>query len=147
MSGTTTDVWPGGAPSVGDRARMEREVSRRDIELFSKISGDHNPLHYDEQYAAATPFGGLVVQGGVSTAILNAVVAERLPGPGSVFLNLSLDFRAPVRPGDMITGEVEALEVRQDKPLMTCRVSVTRGDGVLAVEGTAITYTVPPPHR
>jgi acyl dehydratase len=85
------------------------------------------------------------VQGGVSTAILNAVVAERLPGPGSVFLNLNVDFRAPVAPGDTITGEIEVLDVRRDKPIMTCRVSVLRGDGVLAVEGTAITYTMPPP--
>jgi acyl dehydratase len=145
MSDTTTAVWPGGEPAVGDTARLERQVSRRDIELFTEISGDHNPLHYDERYAASTPFGGLVVQGGVSTAILNAVVAERLPGPGSVFLNLNVDFRAPVAPGDTITGEIEVLDVRRDKPIMTCRVSVLRGDGVLAVEGTAITYTMPPP--
>ncbi|MBW3603697.1 MAG: MaoC family dehydratase [Actinobacteria bacterium] len=142
---TSTDAWPGGAPAVGDTARMERVVGRRDIELFTEISGDRNPLHYDEQYAASTPFGGLVVQGGVSTAILNAVVAEQLPGPGSVFLNLTVDFRAPVRPGDTITGEVEVLEVRDDKPIMRCRMSVTRGDGVVAVEGTAVTYTMPPP--
>ncbi len=137
-----TDVWPDGAPAVGDTARMERAVTLRDIERFTEISGDRNPLHYDEEFARATPFGGLVVQGGVTTAILNAVVAERLPGPGSVFLSLSVDFRAPVRPGDMITGEVEAVEVREDKPVMRCRVAVTRGDGVVAVEGTAVTYTV-----
>ncbi len=137
-----TDVWPAGAPAVGNTARMIRSVTLRDIERFAEISGDRNPLHYDEEFAGATPFGGLVVQGGVTTAILNAVVAERLPGPGSVFLNLCVDVRAPVRPGDTITGEVEALEVRTDKPVMKCRVAVTRDDGVLAVEGRAVTYTV-----
>ena len=141
----TTTVWPGGMPTIGDTASMEREVTARDIALFSEISGDYNPLHYDERYAAATPFGRIVVQRGISTAILNAVVAERLPGPGSVFLNLNLDFRAPVRPGDRITGEVEVLKVRNDKPIATCRVSVTRDDGVIAVDGTAVTYTMPPP--
>ena len=142
---SNSDVWPGGMPAAGQAATMAREVTARDIELFTEISGDRNPLHYDAGYAGATPFGGIVVQGGVSTAILNAVVAERLPGPGSVFLNLTLDFKAPVRPGDVITGEVALTKVRDDKPITTCRVSVTRDDGVVAVEGTAVTYTMPPP--
>jgi acyl dehydratase len=126
---------------------MQRQVTTRDIEAFSEISGDFNPLHYDDAYATASRFGEIVVQGGRSTAILNAVVAERLPGPGTVFLNLSVDFRAPVRPGDVITGEIEVLKVRHDKPITTCRVVVTRDDGVTAVEGTAVTYTAPPPLR
>lgn len=140
-----TDAWPAGAPAAGDRAIMRRRVTTRDIEAFSEISGDFNPLHYDAEYAAGSPFGQIVVQGGVSTAILNAVVAERLPGPGTVFLNLSVDFRAPVRPGDTITGEVEVVDVRHDKPITRCRVRVTRDDGVTAVEGTAVTWTAPPP--
>jgi acyl dehydratase len=145
MTQIVDDVWPGGMPDVGQRARLQREVTARDIELFTEISGDRNPLHYDAAYATSTAFGGIVVQGGVSTAILNAVVAERLPGPGSVFLNLTLDFRAPVRPGDVIRGEVELTDVRVDKPITSCRVSVTRDDGVVVVEGTAVTYTMPPP--
>ena len=142
---TTTDVWPRGVPAIGDRASRRREVTARDIELFSDISGDYNPLHYDDAWAEASPFGRIVVQGGVSTAILNAVVAQELPGPGTVFLNLTLDFKAPVRPGDAITGTVELTGVRDDKPVTTCRVSVVRDDGVVAVAGTAVTYTVPPP--
>jgi acyl dehydratase len=136
--------WPQGAPAVGQVARREREVSLRDIALFTEISGDRNPLHYDPEFAAASPFGAVIVQGGVTTAILNAVVAEDLPGPGSVFLSLALDFRAPVRPGDTITGEVEVVAVRSDKPITDLRVAVRRHDGVTAVEGTAVTYTVPP---
>ena len=131
-------------PRVGQRASRSRRVSRRDIELFTAISGDRNPLHYDEEFAAATLFGGLVVQGGVTTAVLNAVVAEDLPGPGSVFLQLDLRFLAPVRPGDVITGTVEVTAVRTDKPITTLAVRVTRDDDVLAVEGTAVCWTARP---
>ncbi|HSR40929.1 MAG TPA: MaoC family dehydratase, partial [Longimicrobiales bacterium] len=113
-----------------------------DIERFTEISGDRNPLHYDREAAEASRFGEIIVQGGVGTAILNAVVAEKLPGPGTVFLSVSWDFRAPVRPGDTITGEVEVLEAREDKPITKLRTTVTRDDGVVAVEGEAVCYTV-----
>ncbi|MEJ2890109.1 MaoC family dehydratase [Actinomycetospora aeridis] len=132
------------APRVGQRASRSRLVTRRDIELFTAISGDRNPLHYDEEFAAATRFGGLVVQGGVTTAVLNAVVAEDVPGPGSVFLQLDLRFLAPVRPGDVITGSAEVTAARADKPITTLAVRVTRDDGVVAVEGTAVCYTATP---
>ncbi len=71
------------------------------------------------------------------------MVAEDLPGPGTVFLHVDWSFKAPVRPGDEITGAVEVLEVRQDKPITRLRTTVTRGDGVVALEGTALCYTVP----
>jgi len=96
-------------PRVGDSARRTRVVSARDIELFTELSGDRNPLHYDEEAAAASRFGGVIVQGGVTSGLLNAVVAEDLPGPGSVFLEVNWRFLAPVRPGDEITAEVEVL--------------------------------------
>ena len=88
--------------------------------------------------------GGIVVQGGVTTAVLNAVVAEDLPGPGSVFLELNLRFLAPVRPGDTITGEVVVTSARTDKPITGLDVRVVRDDGVVAVEGTAVCYTAVP---
>lgn len=129
------------APRVGQTASRSRLVSPRDIALFTEISGDRNPLHYDAERAAATRFGGIVVQGGVTTAILNAVVAEELPGPGSVFLQLDLRFLAPVRPGDVITGTVEVTSARADKPITGLDVRVTRDDGVVAVSGTAVCWT------
>jgi acyl dehydratase len=134
--------WPNGAPRVGDRAERTRSVSRRDIELFTDISGDRNPLHYDESAAKASRFGEIVVQGGVTSAILNAVVAEELPGPGTVFLHVDWSFKAPVRPGDTITGIVEVLEVRDDKPITKLKTAVLRGDGVTVLEGTALCYTM-----
>jgi acyl dehydratase len=137
-----TPVWPRGAPRVGARAERSRTVAPRDIELFTEISGDRNPIHYDEAAAKASRFGEIVVQGGVTSAILNAVVAEDLPGPGTVFLHVDWSFRAPVRPGDTITGSVEVLEVRADKPITKLRTAVRRGDGVVVLEGTALCYTM-----
>ncbi|MGP4014470.1 MaoC family dehydratase [Saccharopolyspora sp. 5N708] len=134
--------WPHGAPAVGDTAELSRRVTARDIELFTEISGDRNPLHYDPDAAAASRFGEIVVQGGITSAILNAVVAEELPGPGTVFLNTHFDFTAPVRPGDTITGRVEVTEVRSDKPITKLAVTVTRDDGTVALSGNAVCYTM-----
>jgi acyl dehydratase len=126
---------------VGDVAELSRTVSPTDIQRFTEISGDRNPLHYDERAARASRFGEIIVQGGVISAILNAVVAERLPGPGTVFLNVNWNFLAPVRPGDEITGAVEVLDVREDKPITKLRTTVTRQDGTVVLEGTAACYT------
>src|SRR5262249_62004390 len=93
--------------------------------------------------ARASRSGEIVVQGGIPSAILNAVVAECLPGPGSVFLNVNWDFTAPVRPGDVITGRVEVIEARTDKPVTKLRTTVIRGDGTIALTATATCYTIP----
>ena len=138
-------VWPHGMPAVGQTARRSRDVTARDIELFTEISGDLNPLHYDEEIATATPFGAIVVQGGITSAILNAVVAEDLPGPGTVFLQVNWQFKAPVRPGDTITGEVTVTKARPDKPITELDTRVIRDDGTVALEGDAVCYTMPIP--
>jgi len=127
-------------PAVGDTAERSRSVEARDIELFTAISGDRNPLHYDEEAAKATRFGEIVVQGGITSAILNAVVAEDLPGPGTVFLHCDWSFKAPVRPGDTITGRVEVLSVREDKPIARVKTTVTRDDGTVVLEGESLCY-------
>jgi acyl dehydratase len=138
-----TDVWPRGVPRTGQTAERSRMVRKEDIALFTDISGDRNPLHYDEAVARATRFGEIVVQGGVTSAILNAVVAEDLPGPGTVFLQVNWSFKAPVRPGDTITGAAEVLEARTDKPITKLRTTVTRDDGTLVLDGDAVCYTMP----
>ncbi len=139
------EVWPNGMPEVGQIARRSREVTPRDIELFTEISGDRNPLHYDDEAARATRFGGIVVQGGVSSAILNAVVAEDLPGPGTVFLQVNWGFKAPVRPGDTITGEAQVTKVRTDKPITELDTRVVLADGTVALDGNVVCYTMPLP--
>jgi len=128
---------------VGDTAQRSKRVSERDIELFTELTGDRNPLHYDKAVAARSRFGRLIVQGGVTTGLLNAVVAEDLPGPGSVFLHVDWSFRTPVHPGDEITADVEVLELRNDKPLTTLRTTIVNQDGTVVLEGTALVWTEP----
>ena len=94
------------SPQVGDIARRTRTIQPGDIDRFSELTGDHNPIHVDPDVAARTRWGGVIVQGGVTTGLLNAIVAHDLPGPGSVFLHVDWSFRAAVKPGDEITAEV-----------------------------------------
>jgi acyl dehydratase len=136
---------PTSAISVGATATRTRTVSARDIELFTEMTGDRNPLHYDATLAAASRFGGIIVQGGVTSGLLNAVVAEDLPGPGSVFLHVDWRFLQPVRPGDVITAEVEVVAVRQDKPIHTLRTTITNQDGTVVLDGQATVYLTPLP--
>jgi acyl dehydratase len=131
------------SPKVGDRASRTKTVTTRDIELFTEITGDRNPLHYDEEAAAKSRFGGIIAQGGVTSGLLNAVVAEDLPGPGSVFLHVDWGFPAPVRPSDTITATVEVIEAREDKPLTKLACSVVNQEGVTVLEGTALVWTEP----
>ena len=128
---------------LGAVARRTRTITSRDIELFTEISGDRNPIHYDDELARSSRFGGIVVQGGVTSGLLNALVAEQLPGPGSVFLEVSWKFLAPVRPGDEITAEATVTDVREDKPVTTLRTTITNQDGVVVLDGTAVVWRDP----
>ena len=128
---------------VGEVARRTREVTARDIGLFTELTGDRNPIHYDAELAARSRFGGIVVQGGVTSGLLNAVVAEQLPGPGSVFLHVDWSFRAPVRPGDVITAEVRVLSAREDKPVTELATTITNQDGVAVLDGSAVVWRDP----
>lgn len=138
-----SEVWPNGMPESGQTATRSRHITTRDIELFTELSGDRNPLHYDKEIASATRFGSIVVQGGVTSAILNAVVAEDLPGPGTVFLQVNWNFRAPVRPGNTITGEVKIIKTREDKPITELETRVVLQDGTVVLDGNAVCYTMP----
>ena len=130
-------------PVIGTIARRSRTLRAEDIVLFTEISGDRNPLHYDAALAEDSRFGGIIVQGGVTTALLNAIVAEDLPGPGTVFLHVDWSFRAPARPGDTITAEVEVTDARLDKPIATLRTTITNQAGTTLVEGHAVVYRDP----
>src|ERR671921_59725 len=128
-------------PQLGQTASRTRTVRDQDIELFTELTGDRNPLHYDAEAASGTRFGGIIVQGGVTSGLLNAVVAEELPGPGTVFLHVDWHFKAPVRPGDEISAEVEVLEAREDKPLTRLRTAITNHEGTIVLDGTALVWT------
>jgi acyl dehydratase len=128
---------------IGDAASRTRTVTARDIELFTELTGDRNPVHYNAQLARRSRFGGIVVQGGVTSGLLNAVVAEDLPGPGSVFLHVDWAFRSPVRPGDVITAAVAVTSIRDDKPVTTLSTTITNQDGVVVLDGTAVVWRDP----
>ena len=128
-------------PTVGDTASRTRRVRAEDIELFTELTGDRNPLHYDAGAAERSRFGRIIVQGGITSGLLNAVVAEDLPGPGSVFLHVDWSFKAPVAPGDEITAEVEVLEAREDKPITKLRTTVSNQEGTIVLDGTALVWT------
>ena len=131
-----------GRPMVGQAVERARQTSMQDVISFSNMTGDRNPLHYDEELAAGTPFGGLIVQGGVTSGLLNAIVAEDLPGPGSVFLGVEWRFVKAVAVGEKIVGRIK-ITVRDDKPICNLETTVRNAGGDLCLTGPAVTYTVP----
>ncbi|MGE0766468.1 MAG: FAD-dependent monooxygenase [Hyphomicrobiaceae bacterium] len=132
-----------GRPILGATAERMRTTSMRDVEMFTEMTGDRNPIHYDAGLAQRSPFGGLIVQGGVTTGLLNAVVAEDLPGPGSVFLETNWKFVKAVLVGDTIHATVRVEHVREDKPICRLETIVRNAKGEIYVVGTATTYTMP----
>jgi len=126
--------------TVGQKASRKKTVTKRDVELFTELTGDKQALHYDEALAKKLGYKAPIVQGGVITGILNAIVAHDLPGPGSVFLNVTWNFRHAVCIGDTITGEVEVTSVREDKPIVQLKTTVTNQDGIVCLDGTAVVY-------
>ncbi|MDX8452315.1 MaoC family dehydratase [Mesorhizobium sp. VK9D] len=142
----TRDGWAGtikGRPTMGQAAERSRTTSMKDIIAFTEMTGDRNPVHYDQALAEKTAFGKLIVQGGVTTGILNAVVAEDLPGPGTVFLGVEWKFVKAVGVDETITGRVEVAEVRADKPICKLLTEVRDSQGNVCLTGTATTYTMP----
>ena len=114
------------------------------VRRFAELSGDYNPLHFDEAFVSKTKFGRLVVQGGLTTGLLHALVAMDLPGPGTVFLSQNWKFTAPVFIGDTITAEAEVTSVHATKPVTGLRVQVKRQDGEMVLDGEAWCYTFTP---
>ena len=131
-------------PAVGARATWTRTFTADEVESFARITGDRNPLHFDEAFAASTRLGRLVVQGGLTTGLFNALVAMELPGPGSVFLHQEWDYPAPVFVGDSVTAEAEVIEARDDKPITRLRCVARRTDGTEVLRGECLVYTMQP---
>ncbi len=129
---------------MGQKARRSKTVTARDVELYAEITGDRNPLHFDAAFAAGTRFGRLVAQGGITSGMLNALVAMDLPGPGTVFMSQSLKYLAPTYLGDTLTAEVEVLAVKPDKPVCQLKATITNQDGTVVLEGECWTYTLRP---
>jgi acyl dehydratase len=138
--------------AVGQTARRSLTLSADHVRAFAALTGDHNPLHFDAAFTAGTRFGdaareagGLLVQGGLTTGLLHALVAMDLPGPGTVFLSQNWKFTAPVFIGDTITAAAEVVSVHPTKPVTQLNVRVTRQTGETVLEGEAWCYTARPP--
>ncbi|HVF66450.1 MAG TPA: MaoC family dehydratase [Pyrinomonadaceae bacterium] len=123
---------------VGDSAEVSKTITDDDVRAFAELTGDRNPVHLDEEYAAATRFGRRIAHGMLGASLISAVLAGELPGPGSVYLSQTLRFTAPVFLGDTVTARVTVTNVREDKPVVTLETACTNQRGERVVEGEAV---------
>ncbi len=130
--------------TVGQVATRSASFTADDVETYARLTGDRNPLHFDAAFTARTRFGRLLVQGGLTTGVLNALVAMDLPGPGTVFISHNWRFTGPVYIGDTITAEATVLSVHASKPVTQLGIRITRQDGEVVLEGEAWCYTATP---
>lgn len=123
---------------VGDSDQFSKTVTDADIYLFAGVTGDLNPAHIDEAYAQGTFFKTRIAHGMLSAGFISAVIGTRLPGPGTVYMQQSLKFLAPVRIGDTITATVEVIEKIEDKKRVRLKTACANQDGVAVLDGEAL---------
>ena len=121
----------------GDTASISKTITDGDIQKFADASGDHNPLHLDDEFAKATRFGRRIAHGMLSASLISAVIANQLPGQGSIYLGQTLKFVAPVFPGDTITARVTVISIRDDKPVMKLETVCSNQHGEVVIKGEA----------
>lgn len=129
--------------TVGSRASRSKTITDEMIRAFADLSGDCNPVHLDDAYAAGTRFGRRIAHGMIAAGLISATIANDLPGPGAVYLSQSLQFKVPVFPGDTVTATVEVRAVRPDKPIVTLATTCTTQAGTLVLEGEAVVFVSP----
>lgn len=122
----------------GDQASRTTIITDEMIRAFAELTGDKNPVHLDEAYAAGTRFGRRIAHGMIAAGLISAALANDLPGPGTVYLSQTLQFKAPVYPGDTITTTVEVKAVRADKPIVTLGTRCTNQNDAIVLEGEAV---------
>ena len=123
---------------IGDNASMTKTFTDEDVRSFSEISGDKNPIHLDDEYAAQTPFKQRLVHGILTSGMISALLGMELPGPGSIYIQQILNFRAPVFIGETITATVKVVKVREDKPIITLKTECRKTDGTVVIDGEAV---------
>jgi 3-hydroxybutyryl-CoA dehydratase len=126
---------------IGDSASISKTFTDDDVLTFANISGDKNPIHLDEDYAAKTRFGKRLVHGILTSGLISALLGMELPGPGSIYIKQTLNFRAPVFIGDTITVKVTVTNIRKDKPIITLDTICTNQDEILVIDGEAVLLT------
>jgi len=143
---STNDAWSNtinGKPKVGDVAETTLKITPEITRIFAEISGDNNPVHFDLEVAKRSIFKELIGHGAMTIACLNGVMARELPGPGCVMMQSDWKFLNPTRVGETITGRIEGIEVRDDKPMCKVKTTVTRSDGKVCLDGTVQCYISP----
>ena len=123
---------------VGDTATLSKTIRDEDVRAFAELTGDHNPVHLDDEYAAGTRFGRRVAHGMLAASLISAALANELPGRGTVYLSQQLQFTAPVFPGDTVTARVTVSKVREDKPVVTLDTVCTNQRGETVIRGEAV---------
>ena len=133
----------------GDTAEITKTIEQADVDAFAAVTGDHNPIHVDEAFAKTTRFGRRIAHGMLTASLISSVLANKLPGEGSVYLGQTLKFVAPVFPGDEITARVTVTEIREDKPIVKLdTVCVNqRGETVIRGEATVVIHRLHRLHR
>jgi 3-hydroxybutyryl-CoA dehydratase len=125
-------------PSIGTQATLSRTITEDDILLFALVSGDHNPIHLDAEYAEKSLFGKRIAHGFLIGSLISAVLGNDMPGPGSIYLGQTLKFLAPIHIGDTVTVTVKVVELREDKRIITLHTNCTNQHGTLVLSGEAI---------
>jgi acyl dehydratase len=122
---------------VGDSAEITKRIEQADVDAFAAVTGDHNPVHVDEEFAKSTRFGRRIAHGMLTASLISSVLANKLPGEGSVYLGQSLKFIAPVFPGDEITARVTVKEIREDKPILRLETICMNQRDEIVIRGEA----------
>ena len=123
--------------NLGDSAEITKTITGADIHAFAEVTGDHNPIHLDDEFAKSTRFGRRIAHGMLSASLISSVLANKLPGEGSVYLGQSLQFVAPVFPGDEVTARVTVKEIREDKPVIKLETICMNQRGEIIIRGEA----------
>jgi acyl dehydratase len=123
--------------NAGDTASLSKTIGDNDIRAFAAVTGDHNPLHLDAHFAQQTRFGRPIAHGMLSASLISAVIANELPGQGSIYLAQTLQFVAPVFPGDTVTARVTVIGIREDKPIVRLDTVCTNQRNEVVIKGEA----------
>ena len=123
---------------MGQSAEIVHKITEQDIKTFGDLIGDYNPLHFDEEWARTTMFGGRIAHGILTAAFISAAIGMYLPGPGTIYMSQSMRFLGPVRIGDTITARVEVVNLNDEKERVTLKTTCTNQDGKIILDGEAL---------
>jgi 3-hydroxybutyryl-CoA dehydratase len=124
--------------NIGDKASLTKQITESDVLRFAEVTGDRNPIHLDPEYASQTRFKERIAHGMLTASLISAAIGTRLPGPGNIYVSQSLEFKAPVKLGDVIQAEVELIEKIPEKNRVRLKTTCRNQDGTVVIDGEAI---------